>query len=86
MAQVGRVQASVGNVPGGFCVSMELRRGDRLDTWRVNLVTEIAAAEEVVRLFAEQHGVPWKDVEIVTEPKIVAVPHRVPGNRRRAEM
>jgi hypothetical protein len=65
VTQVGIVQATISNVPGGFRVSIELRRGDRLDTWGVNLVTEFEAAEDVVRLFAGQHAIPWKDVEVV---------------------
>ena len=46
-------------------MSIELRRGDRLDTWGVNLVTEFEAAEDVVKLFATQHAITWKDVEVV---------------------
>jgi hypothetical protein len=63
--QAGIFQARIGNVPGGFSVSIELRRGNRLDTWGVSLVTEFEAAEDVVRLFAGQHAIPWKDVEVV---------------------
>lgn len=65
MTQAGIIQVRIGNVPGGFSVSIELRRGSRLDTWGVNLVTEFEAAEDVVKLFAGQHAIPWKDVEVV---------------------
>jgi hypothetical protein len=65
VSQAGIVQARIGNVPGGFSVSIELRRGNRLDTWGISLVTKFEAAEDVVRLFAGQHAIPWKDVEVV---------------------
>jgi hypothetical protein len=65
VTQAGIVQATISNVPRGFSVSIELRRGDRLDTWGVNLVTEFEAAEDVVKLFARQHVIPWEEVEVV---------------------
>jgi hypothetical protein len=65
VTQAGIVRARIDNAPGGFSVSIELTRGNRLDTWGVNLVTEFEAAEDVVKLFAEQHAIPWKDVDVV---------------------
>jgi hypothetical protein len=66
MADADIASATIAKVQGGFSVAVFLRRGERIDMWRVNFVGSFDDAENIVKAFAEQYDLPWEQVEVIS--------------------
>jgi hypothetical protein len=66
MADADIASATIAKVQGGFSVAVFLRRGERIDMWRVNLVESFEEAVDVVKAFAKQYDLPWEQVEVIS--------------------
>jgi len=66
MADADIARATIAKVQDGFSVAVILRRGERIDTWKVNFVESFDEAKNVVKTFAEQYGLNWDQVEVIS--------------------
>jgi hypothetical protein len=66
MADADIASATIAKVQDGFSVQVVLRRGEKIDMWRVNFVGSFDEAENVVKAFAKQHNLPWHNVEVIS--------------------
>jgi hypothetical protein len=66
MADADIARATIAKVQDGFSVAVILRRGERIDMWNVNFVESFDEAENVVKTFAKQYGLPWDQVEVIS--------------------
>jgi hypothetical protein len=66
MADADIARATIAKVQDGFSVAVILRRGERIDMWNVNFVESFDEAENVVKTFAKQYGLPWNQVEVIS--------------------
>ena len=66
MADADIARATIAKVQDGFSVAVILRRGEQIDMWNVNFVESFDEAENVVKTFAKQYGLPWDQVEVIS--------------------
>jgi len=66
MADADIARATIAKVQDGFSVAVIIRRGEQIDMWKVNFVESFDEAENVVKTFAKQYGLPWDQVEVIS--------------------
>ena len=66
MADADIARATIAKVQDGFSVAVIIRRGEQIDMWKVNFVESFDEAENVVKAFAKQYGLPWNQVEVIS--------------------
>jgi len=66
MADADIARATIDKVQDGFSVAVIIRRGEQIDMWKVNFVESFDEAENVVKTFAKQYGLPWNQVEVIS--------------------
>jgi hypothetical protein len=66
MADADIARATIAKVQDGFSVAVIIRRGEQIDMWKVNFVESFDEAENVVKTFAKQYGLPWNQVEVIS--------------------
>ena len=66
MADADIARATIAKVQDGFSVAVIIRRGEQIDMWKVNFVESFDEAENVVKTFAKQDGLPWDQVEVIS--------------------
>ena len=66
MADADIARATTAKVQDGFSVAVIIRRGEQIDMWKVNFVESFDEAENVVKTFAKQYGLPWNQVEVIS--------------------
>ena len=64
MADADIARATIVKAQGGFSVAIDLRRGEQIDSWRIDFIESFEEAVNTVRAFARQYNLPWEQVEV----------------------